>query len=69
MVSIPVFSDAAFVMLFPILKAMAKKARVLIGPLAVALAIALANTANFVAPTPAPWRLRGYCSSTWARPL
>lgn len=59
MVSIPVFSDAAFVMLFPILKAMAKKARVLIGPLAVALAIALANTANFVAPTPAPLAVAG----------
>lgn len=54
LVSIPVFCDVALIMLSPICKAVAKKAKILVGPVAVALACALLNTNSFVAPTPAP---------------
>lgn len=54
LVSIPVFVDVALVMLAPVLKAVARKAKVMVGPLAVSLAGALLCTNTFVAPTPAP---------------
>lgn len=54
LVSIPVFVDVALVMLAPVLKAVAKNAKTLVGPLAVTLAGALLCTNTFVAPTPAP---------------
>lgn len=54
LVSIPVFSDVALVMLSPLAKAVASRAGLRVGALAVALAMALLNTNAFVAPTPAP---------------
>lgn len=54
LVSIPVFSDVALVMLSPICKAVASRTGLRLGALAVALALGLLNTNAFVAPTPAP---------------
>lgn len=54
LVSIPVFSDVAMIMLSPLCKSISKKAKIMVGPLAVALALGLLNTNAFVAPTPAP---------------
>lgn len=54
LVSIPVFCDVALIMLSPICKSVAKNAKRVVCPLAVALALGLLNTNAFVIPTPAP---------------
>ena len=58
-VSIPVFSDVAFVMLSPLYKAIAKKTKYPVGPLAVSMALGLLITNSFVPPTPAPLAVAG----------
>ncbi len=59
LVSIPVFVDVALIMIAPLCKAIAKKSKKLVGPLAVALSGALLCTNTFVAPTPAPLSIVG----------
>lgn len=54
LVSIPVFVDVALIMLSPICRAVAKRSKKAVGPIAVALTGALLCTNTFVAPTPAP---------------
>ena len=58
-ISIPVFSDAAFVLLSPLVRAVAKKANVHKGVIAVSLAAGLLATNVFVPPTPGPLAAAG----------
>ncbi len=54
LVSIPVFCDSGFVILTPLNKALAKKARITLATSAVALALGLYATHTMVPPTPGP---------------
>jgi gluconate transporter len=54
LVSIPIFADSAFVILFPVAKALAKKGRRSLITLGVALAGGLTVTHTIVPPTPGP---------------
>ncbi len=58
-VSIPIFADSAFVILFPIAKALAKKSNRPLVALGVALAGGLAVTHTMVPPTPGPLGVAG----------
>lgn len=58
-VSIPVFSDAAFVILTPLVKAINKKTRIPLSILAVSLASGLLATHVYVPPTPGPLAAAG----------
>lgn len=58
-VSIPVFSDAAFVILSPLVKALHKKTRIPLAVLAVSLSAGLLATHVFVPPTPGPLAAAG----------
>lgn len=58
-VSIPVFSDAAFVILTPLVKAIHKKTKVPLAILAVSLSAGLLSTHVFVPPTPGPLAAAG----------
>lgn len=58
-VSIPIFVDSAFVILFPLIKALAKKSKKSILTLAVALAGGLILTHHVVPPTPGPLGVAG----------
>lgn len=53
-VSIPVFCDSAFVLLSPINKALARKAKVSLAAGAIALSLGLYSTHTMVPPTPGP---------------
>jgi GntP family gluconate:H+ symporter len=59
LVSIPVFSDAAFVILTPLVKALHKKTRIPLAILAVSLSAGLLATHVFVPPTPGPLAAAG----------
>jgi len=59
LVSIPVFSDAAFVILTPLVKAMHKKTRIPLAVLAVSLSAGLLATHVYVPPTPGPLAAAG----------
>lgn len=59
LVSIPVFSDAAFVILTPLVKAIHKKTKVPLAILAVSLSAGLLSTHVFVPPTPGPLAAAG----------
>ena len=59
LVSIPVFSDAAFVILTPLVKAIHKKTRIPLAILAVSLSAGLLSTHVFVPPTPGPLAAAG----------
>lgn len=59
LVSIPVFSDAAFVILTPLVKAIHKKTRIPIAILAVSLSAGLLATHVYVPPTPGPLAAAG----------
>lgn len=58
-VSIPVFSDAAFVILNPLVKALHRKTRVPLAILAVSLSAGLLATHVYVPPTPGPLAAAG----------
>lgn len=58
-VSIPVFSDAAFVILTPLVKAIHKKTRIPLAILGVSLAAGLLSTHVYVPPTPGPLAAAG----------
>ena len=58
-VSIPVFSDAGFVILSPLVKAIAKKTRIPLAILAVSLSAGLLATHVYVPPTPGPLAAAG----------
>ncbi|WP_367932382.1 GntP family permease [Enterocloster citroniae] len=58
-VSIPVFSDAAFVILTPLVKAIQKKTKIPLAILAVSLSAGLLATHVFVPPTPGPLAAAG----------
>ncbi|MBE7718680.1 MAG: GntT protein [Lacrimispora celerecrescens] len=58
-VSIPVFSDAAFVILTPLVKAINKKTRIPLAILAVSLSSGLLATHVYVPPTPGPLAAAG----------
>ena len=58
-VSIPVFSDAAFVILSPLVKALHRKTRVPLAILAVSLSAGLLATHVYVPPTPGPLAAAG----------
>ncbi|MBZ9583830.1 GntP family permease [Klebsiella quasivariicola] len=58
-VSIPVFSDAAFVILSPLVKAIAKKTKISIAILSVSLSAGLLATHVYVPPTPGPLAAAG----------
>ena len=58
-VSIPVFSDAAFVILTPLVKAIHKKTRIPLAILAVSLSAGLLATHVYVPPTPGPLAAAG----------
>ncbi len=58
-VSIPVFSDAAFVILTPLVKAIHKKTRIPLALLAVSLSAGLLATHVYVPPTPGPLAAAG----------
>lgn len=58
-VSIPVFSDAAFVILSPLLKALHKKSGIPLAILAVSLSAGLLATHVYVPPTPGPLAAAG----------
>lgn len=58
-VSIPVFADAAFVILTPLLKAIHKKTRIPLAILGVSLAAGLLATHVYVPPTPGPLAAAG----------
>ena len=58
-VSIPIFCDSAFVILFPIAKAISKKTRKNLVMLAGALAMGLVVTHTMVPPTPGPLAVGG----------
>src|SRR4030043_2177941 len=53
-VSIPVFSDSGFVILSPLNKALAKRAKISLAGAAIALAVGLTATHCLVPPTPGP---------------
>ncbi len=53
-VSIPVFCDSAFVILFPLAKALSRKARASLAACAIALSLGLYATHTMVPPTPGP---------------
>ncbi len=59
LVSIPVFSDAAFVILTPLVKAIHKKTRIPLVILAVSLSAGLLATHVYVPPTPGPLAAAG----------
>ena len=59
LVSIPVFSDAAFVILTPLVKAIHKKTKIPLAILAVSLSAGLLSTHVFVPPTPGPLAAAG----------
>ncbi len=59
MVSIPVFSDAAFVILTPLVKAIHKKTKIPLAILAVSLSAGLLATHVYVPPTPGPLAAAG----------
>jgi GntP family gluconate:H+ symporter len=59
LVSIPIFADSAFVILFPISRALAKKASLSVLSLGVALAGGLIATHTLVPPTPGPLGVAG----------
>lgn len=59
LVSIPVFSDAAFVILTPLVKAIHKKTRIPLAILAVSLSAGLLSTHVYVPPTPGPLAAAG----------
>lgn len=59
LVSIPIFADSAFVILFPISRALAKKAGLSVLSLGVALAGGLIATHTLVPPTPGPLGVAG----------
>lgn len=59
LVSIPVFSDAAFVILTPLVKAIHKKTRIPLAILAVSLSAGLLATHVYVPPTPGPLAAAG----------
>ena len=63
-VSIPVFSDAAFVILTPLVKAIHKKTKI---PLAI-LAVSLCPPTSSCLPRPALWPQRAFWASTLAVP-
>ena len=58
-VSIPVFSDAGFVILAPLVKAISKKAKIPLAILAVSLSAGLLATHVYVPPTPGPLAAAG----------
>ncbi|HBR29271.1 MAG TPA: GntT protein [Firmicutes bacterium] len=58
-VSIPVFSDAGFVILSPLVKAISKKAKIPLAVLAVSLSAGLLATHVYVPPTPGPLAAAG----------
>ncbi|MDR1744342.1 MAG: GntP family permease [Planctomycetota bacterium] len=58
-VSIPVFSDAGFVILAPLVKAIAKKSKIPVAILAVSLSAGLLATHVYVPPTPGPLAAAG----------
>lgn len=58
-VSIPVFSDAGFVILAPLVKAIAKKTKIPLAILAVSLSAGLLATHVYVPPTPGPLAAAG----------
>lgn len=58
-VSIPVFSDAGFIILAPLVKAIAKKAKIARAVLAVSLSAGLLATHVYVPPTPGPLAAAG----------
>lgn len=58
-VSIPVFSDAGFVILSPLVKAIAKKTKIPLAILAVSLSAGLLATHVYVPPTPGPLAAAG----------
>ncbi|EAV1383779.1 GntT protein, partial [Salmonella enterica] len=58
-VSIPVFSDAAFVILSPLVKAIAKRTKISIAILSVSLSAGLLATHVYVPPTPGPLAAAG----------
>lgn len=60
LVSIPIFLDSAFVILYPVAKALAKKGQRSLLTLGVALAGGLVVTHSTVAPTPGPWVWQAY---------
>lgn len=53
-VSIPVFADSGFVILAPLNRALAKRAKISLAPAAIALAVGLTATHCLVPPTPGP---------------
>lgn len=59
LVSIPVFSDAAFILLTPLVKAIHKKTRIPLAVLAVSLSAGLLSTHVYVPPTPGPLAAAG----------
>lgn len=59
LVSIPVFSDAAFVILTPLVKAIHKKTKIPLAVLAVSLSAGLLATHVYVPPTPGPLAAAG----------
>lgn len=59
LVSIPVFSDAAFVILTPLVKAIHKKTKIPLAILAVSLSAGLLATHVYVPPTPGPLAAAG----------
>lgn len=68
-VSIPVFSDAAFVILSPLLKALHKKSGIPLAILAVSLSAGLLATHVYVPPTPGPLAAAGLWESISVRLL
>lgn len=58
-VSIPVFSDAGFVILAPLVKALSRKAKIPVAILAVSLSAGLLATHVYVPPTPGPLAAAG----------
>ncbi|MCR1899051.1 GntP family permease [Irregularibacter muris] len=59
LVSIPVFSDVAYVMMAPLIKAISKKTRIPLAVLGVSLASGLLATHVYVPPTPGPLAAAG----------
>jgi H+/gluconate symporter and related permeases len=64
-VSIPVFCDSAFVLLAPLMRALASKAGITLASAAVALSLGLYATHTMVPPTPGRWPRRGYSERIW----
>ena len=62
-VSIPVFADSGFVILIPLTRALAKRARISLAGAAIALSLGLTTTHCLVPPTPGPIAAAGILSA------